>query len=80
MIDRMSAELDSEIVDRKIVRRLKRRRVVGVDGKVRMIPVVEINSPDFAANFLAVFTHNVAKARRENKRVLGVADLDPTTA
>ncbi len=38
---------------------------------------LDANSPTFEDDFSYVFEKNVAKARKENKRVLGVADLSP---
>jgi hypothetical protein len=38
---------------------------------------LDINSPNFDEAFLHVFRTNVAKARRENKRLFGVADFVP---
>jgi len=38
---------------------------------------LDVNSPNFDDAYLYVIRSNVAKARRENKRILGVADVVP---
>ena len=37
---------------------------------------LNLASPSFGADLVAAFRKNVAKARMENKRILGVADFD----
>lgn len=54
------------------------RRVADAEGKIRIIRTLDIGSPSFGDDFLYVFKKNVAKARRDNKRVTGVADVVPT--
>jgi len=54
------------------------RRVADAEGKIRIIRTLDIGSPSFGDDFLYVFKKNVAKARRDNKRVTGVADVAPT--
>jgi hypothetical protein len=54
------------------------RQVTDAEGKVRTIRTLDISSPSFGDDFLYVFKKNVAKARRDNKRVTGVADVAPT--
>jgi hypothetical protein len=41
------------------------------------VRTLDIHHPDFDDASLYAFRSNVAKARRENKRVLGVADFVP---
>jgi hypothetical protein len=38
---------------------------------------LDMHHPNFDDGMLYVFRRNVAKARRENKRLLGVADFVP---
>lgn len=53
------------------------RRIVDKDGRYSTVPAVELQSPTFADDLLALFTRNVDRARRENKRILGVRDRAP---
>jgi hypothetical protein len=46
-------------------------------GKLVTVRTIEMTSEHFGDAFTEVFKKNVAKARRENKRVLGVADVEP---
>jgi hypothetical protein len=39
-----------------------------------MVYTVDINSPTFDTNLLYVFRRNVARIRRENKRLFGSPD------
>lgn len=57
--------------------RVLKRRIVDKDGRHRTVPAVELQSPTFADDLLALFTRNVERARRENKRILGVRDRAP---
>jgi hypothetical protein len=41
------------------------------------VRTLDIYHPDFDDAVLYAFRSNVAKARRENKRILGVADVVP---
>ena len=52
-------------------------RVRTGDGRITTIRRVDIASPTFGEDMLYVFRKNVAAARRENKRVTGVADVEP---
>jgi hypothetical protein len=38
---------------------------------------LDANSPSFEDGLQYVFARNVAKARRDNKRIVGVADVAP---
>lgn len=57
--------------------RVLMRRTVDEDGRYTTIPAVELQSPSFADDLLALFTRNVERARRENKRILGVKGRSP---
>lgn len=52
-------------------------RVRASDGKVVTLRKVDAGSPTFGEDMLYVFRKNVEAARRENKRVTGVADVTP---
>lgn len=54
------------------------KRVRDDQGKVLTVRTIDGRSKTFGTDLTYVFTRNVAKARRENKQVMGVADLVPT--
>jgi hypothetical protein len=53
---------------------LRKKKVRGPDGVVREIVLLDLNSATFDDDLTYVFQKNVAKARRENKKLLGSAD------
>ena len=53
---------------------VREQRVADGKGGWTIIRTLDAHSPTFDEDFLYVFNKNVAKARRENKRVLGSAD------
>ena len=58
-------------------RAIGRKRVATPDGKWKTVRTLDVYHPDFDDAMLYAFRSNVAKARRENKRILGVADVVP---
>jgi hypothetical protein len=58
-------------------RAIGKKRVATPDGKWKTVRTLDVYHPDFDAAYLYAFRSNVAKARRENKRILGVADVVP---
>jgi len=50
------------------------RRVRDADGQIRTVRTLDVRSATFGDDLLYVFGKNVAKARRDNKRVTGAAD------
>ena len=54
-----------------------KKRVVAADGGRETVWTVNAHSRTLDDDLLYVFRRNVAKARRENKRLLGVADVVP---
>lgn len=54
-----------------------KKRVATADGRRETVWTVDAHSPTLDDDLLYVFRRNVAKARRENKRLLGVADFVP---
>jgi hypothetical protein len=56
------------------------KRVVDSNGAVRRILAMDTASKTFATDLHYVFKRNVAKARKENLDVAGVADRLPTKA
>ena len=53
------------------------KKVRGADGKVVNVHTVDARSETLTDDLMVVFRRNVQRARRENKRVLGVADIAP---
>ena len=51
------------------------KRVRGADGKVKTLRTLDAGSRTFGADLEYVFGRNVAKARRDNKRVIGANDV-----
>lgn len=54
------------------------KRVRSEDGEVRTLSSLDAGSKSFRDDLTHVFGKNVAKARKENKRVTGVSDRVPT--
>jgi hypothetical protein len=52
---------------------LTRKRVRNADGDPETVVVLNADSPDFAGDLTHAFARNVARARRENKRLFGSA-------
>ena len=55
-------------------RNVIKRRVYGPDGGLIDKYIIDANSPTFDADLTYVFQQNVARARRENKRLFGSPD------
>ncbi len=53
------------------------KRVRDSEGKLRTIRTLNVGSATFGDDLTYVFRKNVAKARRENKQVVGSTDLVP---
>lgn len=58
-------------------RAIGKKRVATPDGGWKTVRTLDVYSPHFDDAYLHAFRSNVAKARRENKRLLGVADVVP---
>jgi hypothetical protein len=56
---------------------VSRKRVTSATGERKTVYILDANSPHFEAGLHYAFAKNVAKARRDNKRILGVADVAP---
>jgi hypothetical protein len=69
--------LNTRRLGKAAARAIGKKRVATPDGGWRTVRTLDIYSPHFDDAYLYVFRSNVAKARRENKRVLGVADFVP---
>lgn len=51
------------------------KRVHDASGKLQLVRLLDANSATFGQDLQYVFERNVAKARRENKRVIGTPDV-----
>lgn len=58
---------------------VSQKRVRGSDGEIRTLRTINADSETFGSDFAYVFSRNVAKARRENKRVIGSPDVAAAT-
>lgn len=56
---------------------LREKRLRDSDGKVVRVLSIDANSKTFGSDLEELFRRNVAKARRENKRLLGSASGIP---
>jgi hypothetical protein len=62
---------------KSVPRSVTRKRVAKPGGGWKTVFVLDVSSPSFDEGLHYVFCRNVAKARRENKRLLGLADFAP---
>jgi hypothetical protein len=53
---------------------VRRRRMRGSDGTVTQVMILDLTSATFDDDLTYIFERNVAKARRENRILLGSAD------
>lgn len=53
------------------------KQVRDTAGRVKTLRVLDIGSQTFGDDLLYVFGKNVAKARRDNKRILGMPEIVP---
>ena len=58
-------------------RSVRPKRIAKVDGRWKTVTTLDANSATLDRDLHYVFGKNVAKARRENKRVLGLTDRAP---
>ena len=58
-------------------RSVGKKRVLEADGGWKTVRTLDANSAIFDEGLRYVFTKNVAKARRDNKRVVGTTDVAP---
>lgn len=59
------------------VRSMSKKRIANTAGRWTTVVTLDANSSNFDDTLGYVFSKNVAKARRENKRLLGTADVAP---
>jgi hypothetical protein len=53
------------------------RRVRDAEGQVKTLRVLDVNSRTFGDDLQYVFSKNVARARRDNRRAIGAPDVVP---
>jgi hypothetical protein len=58
-------------------RSVGKKRVATADGGWKTVRTLDANSVIFDEGLRYVFAKNVAKARRDNKRVVGTTDVAP---
>ncbi len=69
--------LDAEIMRASKRRKLRYERVRAADGSIETRYRVDFGDADFGSAFALVFQSAVNKARRENKKLFGAADVEP---
>jgi hypothetical protein len=67
------ADIGNTTVPRKTTA-IRKKKVHGSDGVAREIMLLDLNSATFDDDLTYAFEKNVAKARRENKKLLGSPD------
>jgi hypothetical protein len=70
-------ELDQQRKRRASRRKARYRRVRQTDGTYATFYFFDVASEDFATDFTKAFQSAVNKARKENRRVIGTADVEP---
>jgi hypothetical protein len=68
---------EGKVFDKSLVKEERVRDKV--TGKITIIRTIKMDPATFGDAFTQVFRKNVAKARRDNKRLLGVADVEPAS-
>jgi hypothetical protein len=68
------ADLGNTKIPHKMATSVRKKRVHDSDGRAREVMLLDLNSATFDDDLTYVFERNVAKARRENKKLLGSAD------
>jgi glutamate mutase epsilon subunit len=71
------ASLKSKPNGRRDTISVTEKRVRDTEGQVRMLRILDAGSLTFGKDLQYVFGKNVAKARRDNKRAIGAADVVP---
>ena len=69
--------LDAETKRSAKRRKLRYERVRAADGTIETRYRVNYGDADFGTTFAMVFQSAVNKARRENKKLIGTADVEP---
>jgi hypothetical protein len=56
---------------------VQQKNVIGPDGGIHKVHTLDAGSKSFASDLQYVFTKNIERIRRTNKKVLGVTDFVP---
>ena len=74
----MAKVIVSDLKSKEAVRpgkgRVAEKRVPNGEGQVKVLRTLDVGSSTFGDDLHYVFRKNVAKARRDNKRIIGSAD------
>jgi len=74
MLKVILADLKKEKTRRKGKTSVREKRLYRSDGTIARVLSLDANSPTFDDDLTYVFERNVARARRENKKLFGSAD------
>jgi hypothetical protein len=74
MLKVIIADLTKEKARRKAKTSVREKRLHRADGTIARVLSLDANSPTFDDDLTYVFEKNVARARRENKKLFGSAD------
>lgn len=69
--------LDAETKRSSNRRKLRYERIRATDGSIETRYRVDFGDADFGTTFAMVFQSAVNKARRENRKLIGTADVEP---
>ncbi len=67
--------LKSKVSRRSLAASVTKKRVRDTDGQLKTLRTLDAGSRTFGDEFGYVFGKNVAKARRENKQIMGATDV-----
>ena len=74
MLKVIIADMQKERSRRKGKTSVREKRLHRADGTIARVLSIDANSPTFDDDLTYIFERNVAKARRENKKLFGSAD------
>jgi len=77
MTKHLAASPQSKANGARASRPVAEKRVRDTAGQVKRLRVLDIGSETFGDDLQYVFGKNVAKARRDNKRITGTSDVAP---
>jgi hypothetical protein len=77
MTKHVAARLHAKSNGDRATRTVAEKRVRDTAGQVKTLRVLDIGSETFGDDLQYVFGKNVAKARRDNKRIIGTSDVAP---
>ncbi len=77
MTKHLAAGSQSKTNGARATRTVAEKRVRDTAGQVKRLRVLDLGSETFGDDLQYVFGKNVAKARRDNKRIIGTSDVAP---